>query len=272
LQDYFLQEVYKELKEHMHKIPELESIADPDKEVVNAFLREKGFDIQLDAKDPPTDPLGIYGFAVASIFDLLLKWIRPGTKDSVLCNNKTYEAARMGKRAVNFLEGHNHPHPIARIQAENGDLVYMTVLNDSLKDLLNNQQIMQNTFYVLDYIKNIMNNTLRNYDDFSGLIFPTVSINDYPDISWIESLNEKDTPLLYYVEQALQQTKFKMDEIGAHVKSASAMYMAGSGCCLDAVKPNYVIDKPFILWITRDGISQPIFIGHFSEDSWKANE
>jgi len=58
-----------------------------------------------------------------------------------------------------------------------------------------------------------------------------------------------------------------MDEIGADVESAATIGF--SGCSGATTYPSMVIDQPFLLWIVRDGMEIPYFVGHFNEEHWK---
>jgi hypothetical protein len=70
----------------------------------------------------------------------------------------------------------------------------------------------------------------------------------------------------FYIGQALQQTKFRMNEKGAKVESAVAMSL-NRGM---AVEPEpYVIDRPFVLWIERPGMAIPFFAAVLCEDVWR---
>src|SRR3990172_7835466 len=68
-------------------VPELENKASEQVSVINDWLKARGYDIQL------KDSGGPDGFAVASILDVLMKWIAEGAKTSVKGQDgKTYPA------------------------------------------------------------------------------------------------------------------------------------------------------------------------------------
>jgi len=67
------------------------------------------------------------------------------------------------------------------------------------------------------------------------------------------------------ITQALQQTKLRMNEEGARAQSAVAIGVLRG--CLPTY--DYVIDWPFLFWITRPGISKPLFVAYVTEDDWK---
>ena len=61
-----------------------------------------------------------------------------------------------------------------------------------------------------------------------------------------------------------------MNEIGFRVKSAVALGML-AGAALKRTEP-YVINRPFLMWITRSGLSKPLFIAYLNKDVWKDPE
>jgi serine protease inhibitor len=97
-----------------------------------------------------------------------------------------------------------------------------------------------------------------------------IDLNETVDIGWLkEMLTVDEIGDSWKISQALQQTKFKMNETGAHVKSAVAI---GVMRCVSFGRPpelHLVIDKPFLLWIAREGTSLPIFAAYLDEDVWK---
>jgi hypothetical protein len=91
-----------------------------------------------------------------------------------------------------------------------------------------------------------------------------VNLDMQPDISWLLRMSTVDQAgMPWAISQALQQTKFAMDEFGATVESAAAI---GVRClCL----PNrYQIDRPFVAAVFRPGLKLPIFIGYLDTDCW----
>jgi len=54
------------------------------------------------------------------------------------------------------------------------------------------------------------------------------------------------------------------------VKSAVALGIL-AGAPLKKKEP-YVINKPFLMWITRQGLSKPLFVAYLNKDVWKDPE
>lgn len=242
------------------EIPEIESIMSRDVNVINSFLRARGFDIQLEEFFDSTS------FSTAAVMELLSKWVKPGERWMVHHNREKYMGARV-KDDVQFFEAEHHHHPIARLNCSNGDMYYMTRLDE----ITNGWGEPSNELLMLNVVKSIENSLHRVYD-YGGVIFPMIEFEETPDIGWIEGLNECDTMDLFYIRQAVQQTKFKMNHIGAEVKSAAAMGFAASGCssvpAFYRPLPDLVINKQFLMWVKRPGIELPLFVGHLFPDCW----
>ena len=221
---------------------ELQSFASDNVNDINAILAKYGYDIEL----PP--PSNANSFSVASILDLVLKWMYEG-KSTVI--SERYSGAYLN-RGINIAHMIGlHPHPVVRIQCQNGDQVCMSMV-DSLPDI---QYGLFSKVAELDKIK-------ATSHQFTSVSFPCVNLNVQPDISWLNGFGVGHG---YYVENAMHQTKFSMNESGAHVQSASAMNMTTKGFTRDLP---HIIDRPFILWIKRDGMQFPLFTTLLCEDVW----
>ncbi len=250
----FLEGYYAVARGEIRDLPELESIASPDEKVINQFLAERGFNIQLDPLDGPP------AFGVASVFKLLLEWNRPGSVTAI--RDEAYPAVRI-KSAVDFYTSSAAEHPIAAITAKNGDVVYMTSF--SLPESPRSKG-----FDMLTLVWHIKA-SLQEIRDFDAVVFPMIDYNEVVDISWAVNLKTEGVSGPWEISQALQQTKFRMNEIGAKVESAVAIGVRFMHCVGD-VKPDLVIDRPFLLWIERKGLSHPLFVAHFCEPDWKKPE
>lgn len=246
-QERFLRRYYDQAHAYVGNLPEVESIASPEAGIINKFLEERGFSIRLDELDD-------LEIGVASVFKLLLEWTRPGQMCHI--RNRAFPAVRIGE-SHRFSVSRRTSNPIVSITAKNGDVVHMTAID----------RLPEDSMDTLELVEGIERSMKENHD-FEGVVFPMIDYDEEIDISWIIGLAAESHEGPWVINQALQQTRFRMNELGAKVESAVAMgvrYMA----CAQPKKPDLVIDKPFLLWITRDSLSHPLFIGHFAEDTWK---
>ena len=247
-QNRFLSGYYAQAGTETAKMPEIEAIASADAEVLNEFLRKRGFNIRLQPFSDYPPHIG-----AASVFKLLLEWVQPGRVTSI--RDGAYPAVAISK----FTKFHSSRHArasIASVCAKNGDLVYMTAFENP-----------PNGFGLADMIEKISHSLESNYE-FDRVIFPMISYDEEIDISWLKEMETQGEDGPWFIDQAVQQTKFRMNEIGAKVESAVGMGMR-LGALASEPKPPLIIDRPFLLWISRPGMTHPLFIGHFTEDSWK---
>jgi len=148
-----------------------------------------------------------------------------------------------------------HNHSVARITTKSGDKVYITPVDG----------LPQGRFALESKIRSIMMGLEHDDHRYEGVVFPMVDYDRQPDISFLQGLNTNTVDPGYYVVQAVQQTKFRMNEVGAHVQSAASMSVR---CKSANFEQPFVIDQPFLLWIMREGVSIPLFGGVFAEDVW----
>jgi hypothetical protein len=227
----------------------LEGIADLDISKVNAWLRERGFDIQLSEDIPDT-------FAVASVLKLFIKWLEPGEETEIIKEGIKYPAAKVSKGFDCFSYG---PHEIFKLYAEDNIKVFMMPCDLEFED----------EFKILDFIQAINGWVARfNPLHVDTLTFPKINFQEIIRLDYILQMRV-DIPHAEYplrIIEALQQNFFKMDHLGAEVKSGTAM-LGWSGYSYNYV--DYVLDRRFLLWVMKDGMSIPAFIGIFDKDYWK---
>lgn len=150
----------------------------------------------------------------------------------------------------------NYSQPLVCIDTKNGDTVWMTVAdhNKPLRD-----------FELLQWIHSIKQDRVPHARRYNSVTFPMVDLDQEVDITWLLNMALAEDAV---IAQALQQTKLKMNEIGARVKSAVAIGLCEASC-MPRKEAKIVIDKPFYLWIERPGVTDPIFAGYISQNEWK---
>ena len=73
-------------------------------------------------------------------------------------------------------------------------------------------------------------NGLKNTGGYRSVLFPMVDYDEHVDISWLIGMRTFDVSNSEFgISQALQQTKFKMNQLGARVKSAVAFGIRALG-------------------------------------------
>jgi hypothetical protein len=250
LQLQFLEQFFKPCRREVDTIPEIESLASWDVEEINAFLRQRGFTIQL-------RPFGPATFGVASVLDLLVEWVQKGEVRTVRgIDNRDYPAVRMSQESAKFYEVGGHPHPIVALETKTGDVVYMTMLDSE----------PAHEFDLIDQVEGLSHAIYPTYQ-YGGVIFPMVDLDQKVDITWLIGLTTTGVdggPAT--VAQALQQNILKINEVGARAKSAVAIAVTRAS---RMPEPDLVINGPFLVWFERSGLAKPLFTGYITQEHWK---
>lgn len=241
-------ELFEDLMGKISKIEELQSMANTSASPINAWLKEKGFDIELPEPDEQ-------GFAVASILDVLVNWLHTGQRTFIkgIDTNEEYAGVHLKSGVTVSHLAAIHPNPVVRIATQEGFTVCMSMV-DSLPKGISGLFLK---VAELQAVKAVSHN-------FDGVQFPMIDLDDRPDIGWIQGL---DLGAGYFIGAAMQQTKFRMNERGARIESAASMSIFRS--MVANKKLPHVIDRPFLLWVNKDGLEFPIFAGLLCEDVWK---
>lgn len=239
---------FEHSRSEIPNIPEIQCIASWSHEEINEFLASRGYDISL-------APFGPGEFGTASEMDVLVKWLKPGKQ--VRLGHALHRSLYPGvllKSGVGIFEHSKHDEPIVVIETQNGDKVYMTIHNKITDPL----DMVAKTLE--------LERALRQIYSYEGVHFPQVDVNEKPDISWLKGLwTTGSDRATWAISQALQQTKFRMNEEGARAESAVAIGIER----LSLPQPPASINRPFLVWIKRSTLSLPFFVGHITEECWK---
>ena len=226
------------------KPDELKAWASKDYQELNDILAKEHFAIRL-------EPFPNNGFGMVAILDVMMEWSSPGTSKKITTKDNSIYAGVEIERGLNVFTSDKHAHPIACIQTKSGDMVWFTIADKP-----------RNNFDLLQHIDTITKN-IQEDDQYQSVMFPKIDLDQQPDITWLLKMSYAG----YFIAQAKQQTKLKMNEFGAHVKSAAAIAMMRS--MPPSHKKVLMIDQPFFCWIEKSGITIPIFAGYLDVDVWK---
>lgn len=234
----------------LRRTPEFESVASKSAAEINAWLATRKFSITL-------DPFPGDGFGTACMLDVLVSWLVTGdVRELTLASRQSVPGVLLSE-GVTFAESRRRGI-IVCIQTKNGDIVRLTRADKAPEglDLVDHVAVRAS-----DYLK-------PNYD-YAGVHFPMVDLDQKPDISWLVGLDTTDEagdP--WFIAQALQQTKFKMNQFGARVKSAAAVGVYRSTAVARPKLP-LVIDGPFVIEVVRPGLERPFLTAHITPEDMK---
>lgn len=253
-QDRFLSDIFPtETELGNFSAAEIRSWVSWSADELNGILQKEGFGIRLQPFDKNT-------FGVASILDVLIKWLSRGTKTSLLAENrKEYCAVKL--EGVQAFKPNEYPHPVTLIPTETGDMVFITVADAAISQA-------ENGFQLVERIDSIRRQRRMTMPEYKYICFPMVDLCQDADISWLRGMKTFRVfdGMPAKITQALQQTRLKINETGAHLKSAVAASITLE-CAV--VRQGIIIDRPFFLWIMRNGISVPIMYAYIDYPDWK---
>ena len=94
------------------------------------------------------------------------------------------------------------------------------------------------------------------YQAFSGAQVLMVDFDIKPDIGWLLGADtHTEDGEYYFVAQAMQQFKMRMDETGARVKVATVIVTLRG---ISEEPKVFVLNKPFYGWWTQEGLNLPM--------------
>ena len=194
--------------------------------------------------------------SIASKLDLFLKWLQKGGKTDVKYGASRFKAVDLG-RGISIMR-HKDFGLVAKVKTRNGDTVYMTIPKSKPRD----------GFETLDMARKVMTggSSAGGTLGYSQVVFPMIDLDAKPDISWLEGMSDPDWNK-WKIDEAKQETKIKMDEVGARVREAVAIHAMTKG--IHHAPRKFIINKPFLFAVHRNGLKEPFFSAYLSLDGWQ---
>ena len=244
----FLDGVFSAGRHDLARIPEIDTLASRIADELNAFLTRRGFPASF-------RELGPRELGSASVLDLAGHWLHPGKPTVIEIDDEhVVPAASLDANAVAVFHAGGHSEPIARVPTVTGDAVWMTV-HPSVSDTDDLGQLALRVA-----------TGARPTDEFDGLVFPMIDVSTHADLSWLVGLrigDAQDTAL--EVTQARQDSRLRMNESGIRARAATVVqYTLGR-----TRRRPLVIDRPFLLWIERPGLSRPLYVAWLDRECWR---
>ena len=240
-------EIFEIARKEVSAIPEIEAKGSFVAEVLNEFLRVHGFAMEL-------EPFAPDEFAVAAVFQVVLAWFKAGKAQTIVrSDGKTSPGVLMEHDMPSFTVP-GHENPVISLPTKTADTVYLTMIEKPADE-----------FAMMATARQFM--ATRQQARTTQVLFPMVDLDLKVALQWLKGMwtLPQSGPQLK-VTQALRQTKVKMNEEGVRIEEAAAVGIAFAAVFL----PNrHVIDRPFLMWVDRPGLSLPLFVGYMTEKDWK---
>jgi hypothetical protein len=242
------------MTEHADQIKQLSNLtakAARDYSVLNQFMVEHGF-------DPLFSPFD--GVGVASILDMLVKWLYEGVVQTVFRAN-THEpypgfALRRGTVQVHFARF--FVYPVAQVKTQSGHHLWVTA-SEEPKSGIDLAMTVQKLAEAPKHSASLFT---------GGLRMPMLDIDTQGDLSWLLAacgIDSEQKP--WFITQAFQQFKLRLNQIGARVKVGTGVAMERGARTSDA---DMVLNRPFIGYFTQPGLDGlPLAAFYADTDSWK---
>jgi len=266
-----------------------------DSKEVNEFLQREGSKLRL--KEFQQKP-GSYGVAIT--VNMKLKW-RSSTKPTIIKNRYTGFTVPSPNFDITELDPNLTQDYLIRLYTSDPNIsVYIRMVGlmqystedpyHLVKSIRNKRR--QRYFYDSVAIRfsgisipNIATKFMENVSQFKGLCMPII-----PDTA--KYRNYVSDPILaggriansFCIADAICDTQITMNNKGFGEKTTMAsstrqvkpkyIIEDGSGSWMESFtqNKNFVVDKPFILWIESTTQNEPIFAGFFSTDSWEVQQ
>jgi len=140
---------------------------------------------------------------------------------------------------------------------KSADAVFMTMVDDSPAGLA----LLERAY--------ALSRAGKEIGDFDGLVFPMVHLEQAVGLGWLAGLvTDDEEGLPWEIEAALERNRLRMNEVGARAESAVMLQMVWAAIGPEP-KSDHVIDRPFLVWFERDGLSRPLFAAYVVEDEWR---
>jgi hypothetical protein len=229
---------------------EFDSTASDKEEEINQWLSDHGFTLKCPSILPG-------GFATASVVKLWVKWLQEAEKSKGRANDgNTYDYASFTKLPGKKVTVNGTQWGMSQIATKEDNtqvFVAMPLQMEEMGDeaLLTLARELQMGYY----------DATQAYD---GLELPMINMDFQIVQGWVVGMNSDG----WRIDACIQQFILKLNEKGATAKSAAVMTKSRS-MSMD-FKPRLFLDKPFLIWFSRDGITYPAFLGVCGYDCWAA--
>lgn len=226
-------------------LKELKSIANTDPNIINKWLKDNGFTIQVNAVNKSE-------ISVASILKVLLEWQNIGEETVININDDEYRASKFIAGVSIYEDRMVHSYPLAELSCKGEYKAYI-----ARTDIYPNND--REFSKMILRLKSMSSRDNRS-ENFDSIVFPNIKLRKTVDIGWIKKMMVGDS---YYIKEALQEVVFEMDHIGAKAESAVALDVDSLDIPVD-----YIVDGPFIIWIEKKNLHFPLFAAVLDKDTW----
>ncbi|MDD5026451.1 MAG: hypothetical protein PHH13_03695 [Candidatus Peribacteraceae bacterium] len=222
-------------------LPEAECIATRNMAAYRQFVQQRSFrGVEVPAAFTPG------GLGIASVFRLAPRCKHAATPTCI----KGYHCG-MYLEGVHVFRTVGSAKFVAELETEQGDRIYLSPLPDALPKEL------PNGFAIADFVDGV-HHGLKAFEP-SSIIVPAVDFVDVTDFRWMQGMHTVDAEELpAVIEAAVGKVDFQMTFPERAVSPGQNL-----------PDPDVVFDGPFVLWVERRDIHNPLLISVIAQDSWR---
>lgn len=239
---------YVRLVPEIGKVPEILSNATYDPADHVKFLSDNGWEAQIPDCGPEE-------FLLAAVMSLAGLWQHEGERDWIEKHGGVNAAQLYA--GVEVLARRGTGERCARVTTRSGDVVWLEMTPKAPEGLALSIEAQSRFSGDFDPVT-----------DLVGVKFPLIDFAAKVDNDWLVGLNTVTARRNFArILEAKAQFELKANHVGFRARAADEM--RGVEECAWSPPPTFTIDEPFIMAVTRPGLSLPLFTAHLSQDAWK---
>ncbi|MEZ4686051.1 MAG: hypothetical protein R3B47_08270 [Bacteroidia bacterium] len=219
---------------------------------VNAFMKERGFDIRLN------DRLGPMDIAAACVFELKAFWEEAGETIDIRMEKTGRGVPGTSLKAIDFFQSKNHPQPVVLLKNDQNINIYVSKI-----DKMNPGSV----FELYQFVRLLSNSLTALENDYSELRCPMISMKISGEVSWLKgAFTQRKGENPHIIREAKAEHILRLNETGTLAKAAVISAVLDWSWRMSHDNP-YIIDGPFVIWYEVDGVI--LFCAKIEEDAMK---
>lgn len=187
----------------------------------------------------------------------MVQWFKEATKSKVRGNDgNTYDCASFEEIPGKRFMLQDKQWGVSQIATKDENTQVFVAMPDKMGEWSDEE--------LLTLARDLQMNYYDASSNLEGADIPMINLNLQVEQNWINGMKSDG----WFVSACLQQFILKLNEKGATAKSAAAMSYVR--CMSISHKQRLTIDKPFLIWFSRSGITYPAFLAVCGYDCWAA--
>jgi hypothetical protein len=231
---------------------------------INQWLREN-------KSNKSIKPFSPRDLGAAVFFDLDLQWQVPAEKSVIAEQYRSFDVTN----GFDILSSKYFLLPVIQLQTA---IPEITVFIEMISGAPNTTEDDPYHFNPSDpyRIPEKIINTRRNRQFFRsdkhlylGVRIPEIMAILNENVEHLKNFKYRTFDYTYSLAELILQTRIHMNASG--FKSASSLRGEARNVCEpfgEMSKPMFVVDRPFLLWVSHEFVRYPLFVAYFNSDSW----